>query len=263
MMHDLVVRLLHALGQTRIARAVVYRSVYPTIAEALQQEVQPDVDSPSGVMEAIAWKVHSQIVLAEELRPTGIDCAADGMRHDNETRTRVLDVVLEEARTIQGAVLEFGVGGGDSMRALAERNAEREVFGFDSFEGLPESWWTRPTGAFSSPPPEEMPSNVRLVVGLFAQTVPEFLTQWTDKVAIVHVDCDLYQSTLDCMRPLVSRLQPGTIVLFDEYWNYPVFAEHEWLAWRQLRTDVGIEADCVAFDGRRAAFKICAVDSHV
>ena len=34
------------------------------------------------------------------------------------------------------------------------------------------------------------------------------------------------------------------------------FAEHEWLAWRVIRAELGLEPTCIAYDGRRAAFRV-------
>src|SRR5262245_10402180 len=52
----------------------------------------------------------------------------------------------------------------------------------------------------------------------------EFYTQWTmpyrlenNRYSFVHVDVDLYQSTLDCCEYFYTRLVPGGIMLFDEY----------------------------------------------
>jgi hypothetical protein len=103
------------LARTRAVRAFASHLIYPTIVEDLCLEIQADICSPSGVAEAFAWKTHSYIVLAEELRPTGRDCAADGMRHDAETRTRIIDIVFGRTQGIVVDVLEFGVA------ALANR----------------------------------------------------------------------------------------------------------------------------------------------
>jgi hypothetical protein len=55
---------------------------------------------------------------------------------------------------------------------------------------------------------------------------------------------------------IMPSLQEQAIILFDEYYNYPDFAQHEWLAWREIRSRYRIVAPCVAYDGRRAAFQI-------
>jgi hypothetical protein len=248
--------LLRRLARTRPIRAVASHLIYPTIVNELRSEIQADVCSPSGVAEAFAWKTHSYIVLAEELRPSGQDCAADGMRHDPETRARIIEVVLERICGLGGDVLEFGVAAGDSLRTFARRCPERRIFGFDSFEGLPEEWWTRPKGAFKSEMPHIDASNVELVKGWFSESIPRFLNGWTGTAAIVHVDCDLYSSTQQCLSLILPHCQPGTVILFDEYYNYRDFAAHEWLAWHELQVKWDLKARCIAYDGRRAAFRL-------
>jgi len=178
------------------------------------------------------------------------------MRCDGETRRRLIDSVVARSSPLEGDILEFGVYKGESLVDFAERCPQRQVYGFDSFEGLPEEWWTRPKGAFQSALPNIDKCNVTLVKGLFDESLSEFLNEWRGKAAIVHVDCDLYNSTLSCLRPILSRCQKGTVILFDEYYNYSEFARHEWLAWRVICAQYNIAASCIAYDGRRAAFEL-------
>jgi Macrocin-O-methyltransferase (TylF) len=244
------------LAQTRPVRSVVSNLIYPTVLRCLHGEIRPDVVSPSGLLEAIAWKTHAYLVLNEELRPRGEDCSADAMRCDDQTRALVIETTLACAANIPGDILEFGVSGGESLRIFAERSPGRRVFGFDSFEGLPESWWTRPKGAFKADMPEINNINVSLIKGLFDDTVGPFLGWWQGRASIIHVDCDLYRSTLSCLMPIMPYCQVGTVLLFDEYYNYPGFEAHEWQAWREVRSHNRVFAPCIAYDGRRAAFQI-------
>ena len=49
-----------------------------------------------------------------------------------------------------GIALEFGVASGNTLRTIAARGG-REVYGFDSFDGLPEAWLNgMPAGAFAA-----------------------------------------------------------------------------------------------------------------
>jgi hypothetical protein len=50
-------------------------------------------------------------------------------------------------------------------------------------------------------------------------------------VAFVHVDCDLYSSTKEILESLGDRFRPGTMIVFDEYYNYPDWLWHEYKAW--------------------------------
>jgi len=93
--------------------------IYPGVIQYLRDEIRPDVASASGTVEALAWKVHSYIVLNEELRPRGEDCAPDGLPCNRETRARILDVVLRHAVATKGDVFEFGVHEGESLVLFA------------------------------------------------------------------------------------------------------------------------------------------------
>jgi hypothetical protein len=77
-------------------------------------------------------------------------------------------------------------------------------------------------------------ANCELVVGWFDQTLPGFLESHPQPVAFLHVDSDLYSSAsyvLDCLR---DRIRPGTIILFDEYFNFPGWQQDEFRAWQEF-----------------------------
>jgi hypothetical protein len=97
--------------------------------------------------------------------------------------------------------------------------------------------------------------NVTLVKGTFEETVPQFLAAWRGSAAIVHIDCTLYNSTMACLPHVLPRCQKGTILIFDEYYNYSDFTQHEWRAWRELRDSYKITAPCIGYDSRRVAFQ--------
>ncbi len=135
-----------------------------------------------------------------------------------------------------GLVLEFGVFSGTSINRIASRVGDRLVFGFDSFEGLPETW--RPgfeQGAFRRVGLPEVAKNVELVVGWFEDTLPGFIAAHPNEtLSLLHVDCDLYSSTKTVFAMLAGRIVPGTIILFDEYFNYPEWRSHEHKAFAEF-----------------------------
>ena len=101
------------------------------------------------------------------------------------------------------------------------RARRRDVYGFDSFEGLPENWRNGfPAGAFNVDGLPDVPG-AELVVGWFDDTLPGFLDEHEGPVAFLHVDCDLYSSTKTVLDLVGPRLVPGSIVAFDEYFNFP------------------------------------------
>ncbi len=164
----------------------------------------------------------------------------------------VVDLVDKE-----GLFIEFGVGRGKSMRWIGSQ-ANQAVHGFDSFDGIPEYWNGNPIGAFAQKKLPKVPDNVEFHIGLFDQTLPEFLDSHADPVAFLHVDCDLYSSTCTIFDGLGSRLQPGAIVLFDEYFNFHRWQQHEFKAFQEFVARAGIEYEYVAFSvtGQQAAVRI-------
>jgi hypothetical protein len=162
------------------------------------------------------------------------------------------DLLLFAAREAQadGLMLEFGVADGASLRYLASRVA-RAFHGFDSFEGLPEHWsgtFERKgkfTRAGALPP---VPANARLHPGWFADTLPRFLAEHpSETIAFVHVDCDIYASTATVLGQLGGRLNPGAILVFDEYFNYPNWQRHEWRAFQEFVRDTGSDYTYLGF----------------
>ncbi len=259
---DSLKRAVSRLANMRIVRSAVVHLVYPTIVGCIKGEIVADVPSESGVVEELAWKVHSQLVLSVELKQYGENCCPEGLCSTPTTRLRLFEICDREIRDVPGDILEFGVAAGESLQYWAAKCPGRNVYGFDSFEGLPESWWTRQQGAFKAAIPELQRPNVKLVKGLFDDTLPGFISDWQGRAALVHIDCDLFSSTRTTLTHLLPHCFPGTVVLFDEYYNYPVFAEHEWLAWQEAIGMFGLTARCIAFDGRRAAFVINAIASR-
>ena len=76
-------------------------------------------------------------------------------------------------------------------------------------------------------------------------------------VAFIHIDCDLYSSTThDLRRSLADRMVPGTIILFDEYFNYPNWEEHEFKAFQEFVTERNIAYRYLAFARQQVAVRI-------
>lgn len=148
-----------------------------------------------------------------------------------------------------GLALEFGVYTGRTLRLIARAREGREVYGFDSFEGLPEAWRSGfPEGRFTlaaGDPAQagsllpEVPG-AALVVGWFDDTLPVFMKEHEAPVGFLHVDCDLYSSTVTVLEHVGPRLRPGSIVVFDEYFNYPGWQRGEHLAWQEYCARHGI-----------------------
>lgn len=157
---------------------------------------------------------------------------------------------LEHALSLappDGMALEFGVATGRTLTVIAGARKNQQVFGFDSFEGLPEDWRTNiPAGTFKVDRMPDVPG-AELVVGMFDDTLPSFLDSHSDPVAFMHLDADLYSSTVTVLEHVGPRLQQGSVIAFDEYFNYPGWEQHEHRAWQEYVTKSGIEFDYVGY----------------
>lgn len=148
---------------------------------------------------------------------------------------------------MEGDILEFGVFSGGSINHIA-RQTDRKVHGFDSFRGLPEGWGNAPAGEFDRQGRlPEVESNVELHVGLFDETLPHYLTAHPDPVALLHIDCDLYSSASTVLSALEDRIVSGTKIIFDEYFNYPTWQEHEYKAFQEFVHRTGKRYEYIAY----------------
>ncbi|NIS10891.1 MAG: class I SAM-dependent methyltransferase [Thermoplasmata archaeon] len=93
------------------------------------------------------------------------------------------------------------------------------VYGFDSFEGLPEDWGPGfRKGHFKTRNRPKLVKGVRLVVGWFEDVLPDFLADHPGQVAFAHIDSDVYSSASYVLTTLAEagRLGEGTVLQFDE-----------------------------------------------
>lgn len=141
---------------------------------------------------------------------------------------------------IAGDYLEFGTGRGLSFIAADRANRRssrplRKLWGFDSFEGLPEETsapdqhraWIAGTMACSQAEFRRIcwshdVRNYELVPGFFAESLAKLGPDSfpSGSIAMVYVDCDLYSSTRQVLDFLWPRLAGGMVVAFDDYFNF-------------------------------------------
>jgi predicted O-methyltransferase YrrM len=154
-----------------------------------------------------------------------------------------------------GLILEFGVAGGKSVTHISTRCPNERVYGFDSFQGLPEHWsgnrFSRRNFSQHGVMPA-VPSNVELVAGWFNETLPGFLAKQPGPVGFLHIDCDIYSSTKYVLDALKDRLPPKAVIVFDEFFNYPGFRQHEYRAFHEFVAETGRKYRFVSFSGNQA-----------
>ena len=143
---------------------------------------------------------------------------------------------LQKVRHLEGDIAECGVsiGHGALLFLLMSEylGVPRTYYGFDSFEGFPDpvakdgttpitgkDFWANPSETVlrvlkdGRVPEETIRSRVRLVKGFFDATLP----QYRGRIALLHLDCDLYESYKVALENLYDRVVPGGIIMFDEY----------------------------------------------
>jgi len=147
---------------------------------------------------------------------------ADGRRRD---RRWLYQTVIDGER-LEAAPLdlwEFGVFRGESLFWWVENihNPDSRFVGFDTFTGLPERWRaTEPEGAFNvyGKIPETNDSRCSFQAGLFQDTLLPFANRHDfSRRLVIHLDADLFTSTLFVLTTLARHLKSGDIIFFDNF----------------------------------------------
>jgi len=156
------------------------------------------------------------------------------------TYKEAIDVLRRrEPAAALGDYLEFGVYHGTSLSCMYQARADlglddqMRLFGFDSFEGLPESAATEDDnvwmpGQFKSPM-RLTRDNLRkwgvpdgavtLTKGWFSETcTPEMCRRLgIVKASVIMVDCDLYSSSRDALALCTPLIHSQAVIVFDDY----------------------------------------------
>ena len=129
--------------------------------------------------------------------------------------------------------LEFGVASGSSFFWWVRKNTHPgSVFrGFDTFEGLPEDWGGFKKGAMAFDQKEAADTRAEFVKGIFQESLYPFIEsnkELLKKPKVIHLDADLFSSTIFVLSQLYPFLKKGDILFFDEF----NVANHEFLAFK-------------------------------
>lgn len=174
----------------------------------------------------------------------------------NRNLKLLYDMVSEIIKNrLPGDIVECGVWNGGSAAIMGAasmsdplENHTRKVWLFDSFDGLPppshrdgdlerQSYfpgWNRGHVKLVREVFDKLkfPSdNLRIVPGWFDQTIAR---EPIEKIAILHIDADWYESVRTVLELLYPRVVPGGYVVLDDFGLWPgceravedYFAEH-------------------------------------
>ncbi len=142
---------------------------------------------------------------------------------NGDTLTSLI-LLAASVRDVPGDAAECGVLQGGTLRALSMAMPDKNILGFDTFDGMPAVSWSdgevHNVGDFAETSLETVELNIagriniQLVPGVFPATARPF-RHW--KFAFVYVDFDLYLSTLAAIDWFLPRMVPGGIMVFDDY----------------------------------------------
>ena len=148
------------------------------------------------------------------------------------SRFKVHDIAIKNITILNGEILEFGVFSGGTINYLAKKMPKNKIYGFDSFEGLPDNWRDGfPKGKFETK--KNIPlvkKNIHLFQGWFDESIPKYIKQINPKnnpISYLHIDCDLYSSTKIIFELLGKNIVKGTVIVFDEYFNFDGWRDGE------------------------------------
>jgi hypothetical protein len=235
-------------------RAAAREKLQRAVSEAVAGVIRPEIDRAVSATRDFEMRSRRDLFAAGE-RDAAVSTAR--LVHQEMASARMLPnpiATLNHALSLapaEGMALEFGVYSGKTLTEIARSRKGVDVYGFDSFEGLPEHWRAGfPEGTFGGemlPDGPPVVEGAELVVGWFDDTLPKFLETHPGPVAFLHVDCDIYSSTKTVLELVGPRLRPGSVVVFDEFFNYPGWQGHEFRAWREFVAKSGIGFSYLAY----------------
>ncbi len=155
--------------------------------------------------------------------------------------------------------LEFGVFQGKSINLFAKKIGNNKIYGFDSFEGLNEDWegTEYPKGYFNlKGKTPKVENNVILIKGRVQDTLKKFIKEKDTKVSFIHMDLDTYESTKFALEELKKYLNSGSIILFDELYNFSGWDVGEYKALQEVFDEKDYKFLAFSKDGSQVAIQI-------
>ena len=129
---------------------------------------------------------------------------------------------VKAVKNLSGSMAEVGVYRGGSAKLIAENKNDKNFYLFDTFEGLPKTTqkdevkagWLSNTSLDSVKQYLSNYENLFFYVGYFPQTARNLTSE---KFCLVHLDTDLYQSTLDSLEFFWPKMVKGGRIISHDY----------------------------------------------
>ena len=141
---------------------------------------------------------------------------------DNEENYTLYSSLIA-TKNLQGDIAEVGVYKGGTARLICEVKGKRNLYLFDTFEGLPETnendllvqkGWLQDTSLESVKNYLSDFENIHFLKGIFPETAKPISDK---KFSFIHLDTNLYQSTLDALDFFWSRMVVGGRIVSHDY----------------------------------------------
>jgi len=164
------------------------------------------------------------------------------------SKRQVLAEALKPFENSKVNYMEFGVFHGESMRFVSNflKHPETNFYGFDAFEGLPETWnEVHPLRSLTvdNRVPKFDDKRIQLVIGYFQQTLARFELK-NDAPIIVNIDSDLHSSAQCVLEFIKSRMNKVAAIYFDEF-NHK---HHELRAFQDFLVESKISTETLVAD---------------
>ena len=136
--------------------------------------------------------------------------------------------VAKTQTDLEGDIAEVGVFQGGSAKLICEAKKDKKLYLFDTFTGLPQvsendthfghkHWYDNEFSNTSEESIKKMLNkydNVDIIKGIFPESGKKIIK---NKFCFVHLDVDLYKSTIDSLRFFFPKMVEGGIILIHDY----------------------------------------------
>ena len=133
-------------------------------------------------------------------------------------RLYILWTLARASERVPGDIWECGVYKGGSAMALSHGAPLKPLWLFDTFGGMPAPGEhdTHQQGDFADVDANDVArrTHAYVVQGLIPDT---FAKSRSNRIAMAHIDVDLYESVMACCEVIYPRLATGGVMVIDDY----------------------------------------------
>lgn len=206
--------------------------------EVVTPEIEIALDIPNNFIKAKRF-------YKTNFKNTGLTCW-EPTTHPSARNDAYYRYCIDQIGNKEGLWVEFGVKFGRSTNELVNIKKEKypdsknPLYGFDSFIGLPENTMWGKIGRLSTEGKIPDIDGTKFYKGWFKDTIPTFNHNHSESLALLHIDCDIYSSTVDVLEGVKDKIVKGTVILFDDILSYSqikekwVGKEHEYKAFMEF-----------------------------